>query len=81
MLLIIQQNNPEAAGNTVFDDADDDILASANGPANGEGADLDEINRFLDDGDDENSIDIGSIKRSLLPEGNDNEDAGNFYPR
>ncbi|KAK3792342.1 hypothetical protein RRG08_046651 [Elysia crispata] len=62
----------QAAENNAFNDADDDdILASANG----EGADLDEINKFLDDGDEENSIDIGSIKRSLLPEENDNDDA------
>ena len=67
----------QAAENNAFNDADDDdILASANG----EGADLDEINKFLDDGDEENSIDIGSIKRSLLPEENDNDDAGkSFY--
>ncbi|BFZ07135.1 hypothetical protein BsWGS_10174 [Bradybaena similaris] len=52
-----------ANGDSAFGDLNDDDMASADG---GDGADLDDIDRFLDD-DDENSIDIGSIKRRLNP--------------
>ncbi|GFR68526.1 WD repeat and HMG-box DNA-binding protein 1-like [Elysia marginata] len=66
-----QSGSTKADETNAFNDADDGILFSANGHDDEGGADLDEINKFLDDGDDENSIDIGSIKRSLLPEDND----------
>lgn len=67
-------NSVAAAEASAFNDADDDIFASANAQDVEGGADLDEINRFLEDADDENSIDIGSIKRSLLPDAKDNDD-------
>lgn len=43
-------------------DLEDDVSVSKAG----EDADLDDIDKFLDENDD-NSIDIGSIKRSLNP--------------
>ncbi|CAG5121904.1 unnamed protein product [Candidula unifasciata] len=50
-------------GDSTFGDFDDDMEV----PSEQDGVDADDIDKFLDDDDDENSIDIGSIKRRLNP--------------
>ncbi|XP_005097892.2 WD repeat and HMG-box DNA-binding protein 1 isoform X1 [Aplysia californica] len=69
---IVEKSSGVQTNGEVFDDLDDDMLvASSSVP--GEGGD--DIDRVLEDPDEENSIDIGSIKRSLAPYMEDNDDA------
>ncbi|CAL1538540.1 unnamed protein product [Lymnaea stagnalis] len=60
-------------GGSVFDDMDDDMLVTTTGRSPTKDNNGDDIDKFFED--DENSIDIGSIKRSLNLDNDDTTDS------